>query len=519
MATGAMTPRQKMINMMYLVLTAMLALNVSAEILKAFRKFEISMEASGTNLSNSSNKLIANLEKEAANQGEKAKPYYNKAVQAKQYTDDFCKWVDEIKEEFSKKGGGREEDGQLKMAKDIDIAQDYFVGKKDQGTEKGQELVKRINELKTNLLGLLNGTVAEGKVNSELSTEKDPKSEHPTWLGETFYQMPLGAAMAMLTNFQNMSKKTCNDVIVELNKAINAADYKFDALQATIVAPYGSVTSGTPYTAEIFLTAYNTKDAPKVLVNGQPITVEEGKGKYKVNTGSEGQQKYKAEIVVKDPVTGQDKSYFAEGEYMVFSPVATISASKMSIFYAGIPNPVEIAVPGYRPDQVTASTDNGAISGSGGKYNVTVQMGQNRICHINVAATSDKVTKTFTKEFKIRPLPPLGVTINGKEGGGVAGAEVQAWNFLNVSFGPSFAYDGLKYQATSWECIVQTRSGAQIYHGNGPQITADIKAAATKCRRGDMIIFYNIKATGVAEGGMPAGPPKSIDSGPVFRMQ
>jgi gliding motility-associated protein GldM len=517
MATGAMTPRQKMINMMYLVLTAMLALNVSAEILKAFRKFEISMETSGTNLSNSSAKLIANLQKESVNQGEKARPYYEKAVQAEQYTNDFCKWIDGIKEEFSKKGGGREEDGQLKMAKDIDIAQDYFVGKKDQGTDQGKELVNRINDLKKNLLGLLVGTNAEGKVTSELSTEKDPKSEHPTWLGETFYQMPLGAAMAMLTNFQNMSKKTCNDVIVELNKAINANDYKFDQLQATIVAPYGSVTSGTPYTAEIFLTAFNSKDAPKVFVNGAPIPVEDGKGKYKVNTGAEGNQKYKAEIEVIDPKTGLPIRYAAEGEYMVFSPVATISASKMSIFYAGIPNPLDVAVPGYRPDQVSVSTDNGVITGSAGKYNVAVQMGQNRVCHINVAATTaEKNVKTFSKEFKIRPLPPLGVTINGKEGGSVAGAEVQAWNFLNASFGPSFAYDGLQYQVNSYECIVQTRSGAQIYHGSGPQIGGDIKTAATKCRRGDMIIFYNIKANGV---GSPAGPPKSIDSGPVFRMQ
>lgn len=524
MASGNVSPRQKMINMMYLVLTAMLALNVSSEILKAFHKFEMSMERSGANLDGASDKLLLMMESEVEKQGDKAKPFRDKAKEAKQISKEFVDYIEEIKNMFLAKHGGREEEegGQLKDAKNMEAAAVYFLNPQDQQA-KGKELMQKINDTREKLLSLLKDTALHideatiSGIKTDLRAEDSKEPGGKSWLDETFDQLPLAAAFANLTSYQNNAKKTANDVIALLASRINAKDFKFDALQATIVAPYGSVTAGQPYTAEIFLSAFNSKDQPKVFVNGQAIEVKDGKGMYKAATGQEGVMKYKAEIEVIDPTTGQPKRYAADGEYQVFSPVATISASKMSIFYAGIPNPVDISVPGYRPNQISAVCDNGTLTGSNGQYNVMVQMGQNRVANINVVAKGDDGgSKSFTKQFKIRPLPQLTVTVNGKEGGGVAGAEIQAWNFLNASFGPSFAYDGLNYQVTSYQCIVQGRSGAQMFTGNGPNIGADIKGAAAKCRKGDLIIFFNIKAVGT---GSPAGPPKNIDSGPVFRMQ
>ncbi len=519
MASGKISPRQKMINMMYLVLTAMLALNVSSEILKAFYKFEVSMQNSGKNLDDGNMKLLSAMDKEVDKQGEKAKPYRDKAYIAKTTSDDFVKYIDEIKQMFLDKTGGREVDGQLAGSKDMEAAVQYFLENKqaDGGKDgKGKELMDRINNTRDKLLGLLDPE-------DRTSIKTDLKCDEPgvnsegvklSWLEETFHSLPLAAAFANLTKYQNDAKKTESDVIASLSSKINATDFKFDALQATIVAPFGSVTSGQPYTAEIFLSAFNSKQSGKVYVNGTPVEVKDGKGMYKASTGAEGTFKVKAEIEVIDPLTGQPKKYPAETEYQVFSPVATISASKMSIFYAGIDNPVDISVPGFRPNQVNATCANGNMTGSAGKYNVKVQMGPTRVATINVVAVmDDKTTKSFTKEFKIRPLPPLAVTVNGKEGGGITGSEVQVWNFLNASFGPSFAYDGLQYSVNSYQCIVQTKQGAQVFNVNGPQISPELKSAASRCRKGDLIIFFNIKASSAT------APAKNIDSGPVFRMQ
>jgi len=524
MASGNISPRQKMINMMYLVLTAMLALNVSSEILKAFYKFEVSMQSAGKNLDEANVKLLAAMDKEVDKQGEKAKPFKDKAYEAKKIADDFVKYIEEIKsillEKDTKDGNSaREEDGQLKASKDMERAVQYFLENKEAGGDKeakGKELMEKINSTREALLALV-ANEDKSSIKSDLRCEDPPKNkegEQMTWLEETFHSLPLAAAFANLTKYQNDAKKTETDVINYLSSKINATDFKFDALVTTINAASASVSAGGEYTAEIILTAFNSKQDNKVFVDGQQIEVKDGKGIYKVRASGEGKHSYKAVIKIIDPLTGQPKDYTAEGEYQVFSPIATISASKMSIFYAGIDNPVEIAVPGYRANQLTVGCENGALTGSNGVFNAKVQMGPVRVAKINVTAKGDDgSSKSFSKEFKIRPLPPLAVTVNGKEGGGITTSEIQVWSFVNASFGPSFAYDGLQYAVNSYQCIVQTKTGAQSFSVNGPQVSADLKTAASRCRKGDLIIFYNIKASSAT------APAKSIDSGPVFRIQ
>ena len=526
MASGNLTTRQKMINMMYLVLTAMLALNVSSEILKAFYKFEVSMQNAGTNLDGANIKLLGAMDKEVDKQGEKAKPFRDKAYEAKRIADEFVKYVEETKQillvEDSKDGNNpREEDGQLKAGKDMERSVRYFLENKEAGGDKeakGKELMAAINDTREKLLDLTKDSAGtRASIKSDLRCDQPAPNKEGlqlSWLEETFHSLPLAAAFATLTKYQNDAKKTETDVINHLSLQINATDFKFDALQTTINAASASVSSGGEYSAEIILTAFNSKQNNEIFIDGQKIEVKDGKGIYKIRASGEGIHKYKATINVIDPKTGQMQPLSAEGEYQVFSPVATISASKMSIFYAGIDNPVEISVPGYRGNQISASCDNGTLSGTNGAYNVKVMMGPTRVAKISVNAKGDDGTsKSFMKEFKIRPLPPLAVTINGKEGGGITGSEIQVWNFVNASFGPSFAYDGLTYAVTSYQCIVQTKNGAQPFSITGPAVSADLKAAAARCRKGDLIIFYNIKASSTT------APSKSIDSGPVFRVQ
>lgn len=526
MASGKITTRQKMINMMYLVLTAMLALNVSSEILKAFYKFEVSMESAGKNLDQANLKLLAAMDKEVEKQGDKAKPFAEKAHKAKAMADSFVLYIDELKGilllEDSKDGKNpREVDSQLVAAKDMERAVQYFLENKGSGGEKdlkGKELMAKINDTRDRLLELTRDSAGIlAPIVSDLRCDQPPpnkEGQQLSWLEETFNSLPLAAAFANLTKYQNDAKKTETDVINYLSTQINATDFKFDALVTTINAASASVSSGSEYTADIILTAYNSKQRNDVYVDGVKIEVVDGKATYKVRANGEGKKTYKAVIKLVDPKTGVLTDYVAEGEYQVFTPNATISASKMSIFYAGIDNPVDISVPGYRANQVQATCDNGSLIGTNGQYHVKVAMGQVRTANITVVATGDdKVSKTFRKEFKIRPLPPLAVMVNGKEGGSITNAEMQVWSFVNASFGASFAYDGLTYKVTSYQCIVTTKTGSQSFSVTGPQVSADLKAAVARTRRGDVIIFYSIKASS------DTAPPKNIDSGPVFRVQ
>lgn len=498
MSQAKSSPRQKMINMMYLVLTAMLALNVSSEILKAFRKLETSLENSGKNLDDTNNKLLAGMDEEVVKQGAKAKDYRDRAYEAKKTSEEFISYVDELKNYFLKQNGGRLENGELKEADNMDAAMGFFLNEKDDH-QKGKELMEKINTTREKLLSLLDEK-DRGSIKSDLFTPEPLPNEEgikKSWLEESFERLPLAAVFANLTKVQNDAKKTESDVIAKLADNIFEKQHHFNELQATIVAPLGSVSTGQPYNAEIFLTAFNNNSNYKIMVNGTPVDVVNGKGIYRVIPNSEGKFNYKAEIMVPDPETNILKSYPANGEYQVFAPQASVSVANMRVFYAGIDNPVDITVPGYRPDQITATAENANLTGGNGKYVVTSSLSQNRIVKINVVARADDgTTKNFVQQFNIRPMPPLENSINGKTGGIVTVEEASTFNFMRCDFGQYFPITTQPYQVMSFVCYVKSRENKAPMMATGNQLTPEMKATISKCKRGDLILFYEIKGRG-----------------------
>jgi gliding motility-associated protein GldM len=498
MAQSKTTTRQKMINMMYLVLTAMLALNVSSEVLKAFHKMEVSLDHSGKNLDETNAKLLIAMDMEVEKQGAKAQVYRDKAYEAKKISEEFIGYIHELKEYLLKKHGGRLENGELKEADNLEAAMGFFMNERDD-SKKGKELLERINTTRVALLHLLDEKDRAAIKTDLVTPDPLPNNEgiKKSWLEESFENLPLAAAFANLTKLENDAKKTESDVITSLASQIYVQQYHFNALEATIVAPYGSVSTGQTYNAEIFLSAFNKNSNYTMKINGQPVEVVNGKGIYKVTPNSEGKFDYKAEILVPDPITNESKSYTATSSYQVFAPQASVSVANMRVFYAGIDNPVDITVPGYRPDQVTASIENGTISGQGGKYVVNTTMSQNRIVKINVVARADDGnTKSFTQQFTIRPMPPLQNSINGLTNGVISVDEARLFNFLRCDFGQYFPLTTQAYQVTKYTCYIQSRDPRVYNDIHSNQLTNDIKAHISKCRRGDLILFYNIEGRG-----------------------
>jgi gliding motility-associated protein GldM len=498
MAQQKTSPRQKMINMMYLVLTAMLALNVSSEILKAFHKLETSMENSGKNLDDANAKLLTALDQEVTVQGEKAKVYRDRAYEARKITEEFNSYVDGVKKMFLEKNGGRVEDGQLKDADNMDASMDFFMNEKN-GNEKGKELMNKINSTREKLVALLDDK-DKSNFKSDLKTEDplpDLEGRKITWLEETFEKLPLAATFANLTKYQNDAKKTESDVIATLAKNVNIFDVHVNTVEANIVAPFSSISTGQTFTANVFLSGYNKNENYQMTMNGVPIDVKDGKGVYKITPNAEGIYKYEAKIMVPDPVTGVLKPYISSGEYQVFNPQASVSVANMRVFYAGIDNPVDITVPGYRPDQITATADNASLNGSNGKYIVTSGLSQNRIVKINVVAKADDgSTKNFVQLFNTRPMPPLENSINGNTGGVITVEEARTFNFLHCDFGQYFPITTQPYQVTKYTCYVKSRENLGPMPGNGGQLTPQIKSAISKCKRGDLILFYDVEGRG-----------------------
>ena len=498
MAQQTTSPRQKMINMMYLVLTAMLALNVSSEILKAFHKLETSLENSGKNLDDTNSKLLKAMDEEVEKQGAKAQTYRDKAYEAKHTSEAFVAYIDELKAYLLEQNGGRMENGELKEADNMEAAMGFFMNKNDNSV-KGKELMEKINSTREKLLSLV-----EDKERANIKTDMNTYDPLPdaegikkTWLEESFEQLPLAAVFATLTKYQNDAKKTESDIISTLAGQIFAKQFHFNELQATIVAPYGSVTTGQAYNAEIFLSAFNNNTNYKMMVNGTPVQVINGKGVYKIVPNAEGKYNYKAEIIVPDPETNRPQSYTTSGEYQVFAPQASVSVANMRVFYAGIDNPGDITVPGYRADQLSATAENATIKGNNGKYIVTTALSQNRVVKINIVARADDGNiKNFVQQFNTRPMPPLQNSINGKTGGAVTVEEARLMNFMRCDFGQYFPLTTQSYQVSQFICYVKSRETNPPFLINGNQLSPALKAAISKCKRGDLILFYEIQGRG-----------------------
>lgn len=494
MAGGKISVRQKMINMMYLVLTALLALNVSAEILKAFYLVEQSMDKAGQNIDAKNQDIIAQFEKENKNQPEKVGPWLKKAQQAMQINNDFVSQVQAIKDDLVAQTGGREESkenfGELKGRSNMEVHANIMI---KQG--KASELKNLINKTREDLLALL-PEKDRPRVKSDLVAENQEGSTRD-WESTLFEHTPLAAVITLLTKIQNDAKSTTAEVIAALYANITASDQSFDQLRAQIIPKSTFVISGGKFQADVFLSAYDSKQTNDVVINGKTFTPEAGIVTYEVPTGSPGTFKVKGEIMVK----GKDgiKPYPFETEYTVFQGAATISADAMNVLYIGLDNPVSVSVPGFAPELVTPS-----ISGGGGS--LTKEKGNQYVCKvsqrgdatISVSVKVDGQGKAMgSQKFRVRAVPKPEGQLGTLQSGTHSLGAIKAQNAIFASLGEGFAFENVKYQVTSYNFTLSPRRGdAKFARGEGGALSPQVKSYINAAKSGDKIIVSDIQAKG-----------------------
>jgi gliding motility-associated protein GldM len=339
--TDKISVRQKMINMMYLVLTAMLALNVSAEILRAFFLIETSMAKAGDNTDRKIAYNMAVFEKNMKMFPEKTGVFYNKAVTAKNEMDVFITYISSLKKELETVAGGRKEDGQLVDADNTDKPSHLMIA---QG--KGAELKTKINELKTRLTVLLDS--ADQQSFKPALHAEDPSNSAETWESNMFDNIPAAASMVILGKIETDARNTADEVINKLRAAITKDEVTVNNFRAGVIPSSRYVMIGENYEADIFLSAWDSLNEIKVKVNNSEIPVVNGKATYKVSPTHEGEISFKGVLESKER-NGTIRSIPFDESFFAFKPAATISADKMNTLYIGIDNPISVSVPGLRP--------------------------------------------------------------------------------------------------------------------------------------------------------------------------
>lgn len=507
MAGGNISPRQKMINMMYLVLTAMLALNVSAEILKAFHMVEVSMDKAGVNIDEKNkNTLKAIASYNQQNPGDAVgTDIYKKSVEAAKIADEAVKYVTDLKKVLVEQAEGRKEgepNGELVKADNMELHANYLgFGKgSDNPNGKGRELKLKIDETRVKLIGLLPKD-KQALVKSDLSTEVEKGSTQP-WESEMFEHTPLAAVVALLSKTVNDIKNTESQVLDILKAGLTDDVVIVENFEAKVIPNNGTyITIGSEYSADIFLAA-STRQEADIKVGGATVKVENGVGKYTVNPSREGEIEYSGVITTKRS-NGKVETYPFKSSFTALKPLAVISATKMNVVYIGLENPISVSVPGYSANQVQVTCSAGGRlkpAGQAGTYNLTVD---GSVREIEVSATV-KDTKGASKKmgiqkYRVRNIPkPTPMLGSIEQSGPVSAGELKAAQFVFTVL-KDFAFEGVKFTPFEYYIVYQPKKGdGRAEKGSGSAITPAIKQILNNAKKGDRITLAQIKATGPA---------------------
>jgi gliding motility-associated protein GldM len=521
MAGGKETPRQKMIGMMYLVLTALLALNVSKEIINAFVVMNTGLEETNRNSQQKNGILYSAFEAALANDEKKTRPYYDKANAIQKASDDLVTYIQLLKADIKMNAQSLpdQKTADTFQLKNIDKLDDYdtptyyMIGEDPANvTGKAAELKTKIETYKKLVLGFLS---EKEKANFNIGMnlgEKFNQSEEKmvSWEWYNFYNLPVAATIANLTKMQNDVRNVEGDAVNLLFKNISAADFKFDTLAARVVASSNYVLIGDEYKADVFVAAFSTTSNPVIVLgdvdsitgkmsgpqDSTTVKVDRGVGVYKISPTAEGEVKWSGLIKVKKP-DGSWAAYPFKSSFIAARPAAVVSPTKMNVFYIGVDNPVEISVPGVPAEKIQPSMSGGSLSGGKGKYTVRVtKAGESTI---NVSANlGGKNTSMGTFKFRVKPVPDPVTSFAGKKASDpnltITKSALVATGFVFAEM-VGFDFD-LKFNVVSFD-ISMTVNGIEVTEKSmSGSLTGAQKTILGKAKTGGKVYIENVKVKG-----------------------
>ena len=503
MAGGKQTPRQKMIGILYLVLLGLVALNVSDSILEAFKNLTDSLNASTENVKSGVDATYASFEaSKLKDEPERARPIYEKAKKASSYTAELETYVANLKKLFEKEGGGyNEATGDISKRDNLDISPRLMINQK-----RGTELKNKINDTRKKLLALLDEKDHKG-INFSLEA-KDPPNRAGvirSWEQSNFGDgIPLTAAITALAKIQADTKNAESEVVKRILGKMDQAVVNLDQFSAVVVAPTSYLIVGQPYTAEVFLTASDSKSSPDITVGGSRLQIKNGKGTYTVNTGREGIFSWSGTVRVKQ-TDGSIKTYTTPVQkYQVARPSAVVSPDKMNVFYVGVPNPVSVSAPGIPKESLVVTISGGSISGSNGKYTVNVSS-PGTTAKVNVAANiGGRVQTIGSSDFRVKRIPDPKAKFSGKTGGSLSSVIIKSQNSIFAIL-EQFDFDA-KFNVTRFSLVIaRPRADVVVLQTTGNTFSAQMQAAVAAVTPGTRVIFDDIVAVG------PDGTQRQLD--------
>ncbi len=514
------TPRQKMIGMMYLVLTALLALNVSKQILDAFVVVNESMELTNDNFSKKLDNTYAKFKIQYQLNPNKVGPYWLKAQQAHIVSEKFSKYIDSLKYlviqrteklptiEDAKKLNLRD----AKRKDNYDTPTRFFIGSSSDGSAGESRVLKeKIEAFKKQMIELVDpkfrNTIKLGMDTKGPFVDFDGKEQ--TWEMHNFYRTILAATVTILNKTKAEVYNAEFDVVNNLYSSIDALNFKFDKIQAKVIPRSSYVFLGDEYQAEILVGAYDTKQNPDVrytlgsdtltpanFKSATPLEGSNGLVVLKLGASGEGLKKFAGIIKVVSPL-GDTMTFHFHDEFIVAKPALTISPSKMNVFYIGVDNPVEISVPGS-PERIIPTISTGSIRQEGKDWivsNLVSSAVREAVITVN-AVFSGKTKNMGAYKFRLKTVPDPLIKIAGKSEGFVSKSLLLASPYLLPEMPAGFDFD-LKFTVTSFVFSTSTASGeGSDEKVTGNHLSSAILSKIQNARKGQRVWFDDIYVKG-----------------------
>jgi gliding motility-associated protein GldM len=509
MAHGKESPRQKMIGMMYLVLTAMLALNVSKEVLDAFTLVDGGLTVTTENFAAKNDGLYDKFNMAFQKNPEKVGDWKTRADEVKARSNELYEFMNECKVDIVQvKDADAIHDGEVHLAD---------VGQKDNTNipgeimlvgKKGTELKNKIDEHREFMLSMIEEKekypttveAVEGILNTEVPESMyhgSKKGVTPTWESTYFEHLPLASVITLLSKMQGDVRNVEADMLNFLLGQVDAGDFKVNVIKPVVIPNSNYVFKGQEYRAEVFLAAYDSTNMPTVtLSNGTVLETDKGKGIFSVSYNSTGIRKWGGTISIEKD--GQVTSKDFEAEFEVAEATATVSATGMNVFYRGIPNPVAIAAGGVPESDVKPEISSGSIRKvRAGSY--TVKPGpRSAKATISVYATVDGSRRLMTRsDFRVYDLPKPDAVVEGIPGSSGALTVGKMSQLKNVKAeAKDFVFE-VEYKVQSFEVAFQGQGGIwSSMPSSSDQFTNQQKDLFRQLRTGQRVMIEKIKASG-----------------------
>jgi len=491
MAGGKLSARQKMINLMYLVFIAMLAMNMSKEVLSAFGFMNEKLTENNVSTTAKNNDAYANLATKASEQTEKFGELNKQALQIKNYSNELYAYLDDLKSKMTVGIENIKDYESMDKTEFLDVY--FFEG--DGYTAEGKRFLNKIESYRNNVINVL------GEDSKFTPTIKDRFSTSPVvnsktgitleWVKARYQGFPLVASLTSLTQIQADIKNTESDIVTSLlggkmEEALSLSNYK-----GIVALDKNAYFAGEKVTGKIVLGRYDATMVPdKVLLNGKDYkNIQSGQVIINMPAGNEGNHDIKGEITFTQ--NGKPVEVPFESSYSVIPEPsnAVVSADKMNVVYRGLDNPISVSLPGVGDNNLKVSASGGRLTGSRGKFSLKPGTGNLAILTVSAKLSSGK-TVNSKATFRIKDIPAAMGSIRGQYG--VVGMPKTSIGRTTIAAGlPDFEFD-LKLKVNGFKVKVPGQVTVLV---SGNTFTAQAKKVLAKAKRGDVITVYDIEAT------------------------